>query len=273
MQGYIKDYRKELKSDIWLMPPMYHRVWQFLKYNVNHESKKIPMKDGTFFNVQKGQRLTSVRQIAQGVGYYEGLTWKEPNPKTISKIIEWLEKQQMIKIERGKGNRQYTLITLLNWDLHQVKEGEGNSKETLHGEGGKQSVDINKNDKELIKNDKETYTQIENLRQRYSSEQLKAIDNYFDMLKHTRASAKISENVVLKIYQNMDKYPPICVEYGVRTHTDNVAYHSKKENYTLGIIRNTTADEAFSKLNRKAPSQKEEYKNDSVKAPEDIFRM
>ncbi|MGG3480610.1 hypothetical protein ABES21_24345 [Peribacillus frigoritolerans] len=147
MQGYIKDFRKELDSSIWMMPPLYHRVWQYLKYQANHQDKKIPMKDGTFLTIRVGQHLTSVRTIAHNVGWYEGAVYKEPNPKTISSILAWLEKQSMIKINRGKGNRQYTLISLINWDLYQVKELEGNSEGTVK----KQLMDINKNEK----NDKE----------------------------------------------------------------------------------------------------------------------
>lgn len=154
LSGFIKDYRKELQSDIWLMPPLYHRVWQWLKYQVNHEPNEIPMLDGTKFKIKKGQRLTSVRKIAQGIGWYEGMIWKEPNPKTVSNVLVWLEKNGMILIERGRGNRQYTLITLLNWDKHQCKSDGGNSKVTGNGEGKKQVADINKELKELIKNDK-----------------------------------------------------------------------------------------------------------------------
>jgi hypothetical protein len=153
MVGFIKDYRKELQSDIWLMPPLYHRVWQYLKYQVNHEHNEIPMRDGSKFKIKKGQHLTSVRGIAKGIGWYEGIKWKEPNPKTINVILEWLVKQDMILIERGQGNRQYTLITLLNWEYYQPKSNQGNSKVTVDGEGGKHLVDINKNDKECIKND------------------------------------------------------------------------------------------------------------------------
>src|SRR5690606_34557608 len=101
IRGYIKDYRKELESDIWMMPPLYHRVWQYLKYKVNHTDQSIPMSDGTKLELKAGQHLTSVRNIAKGVGWFEGTRWKEPNPKTISKILEWLEKQNMISIERG----------------------------------------------------------------------------------------------------------------------------------------------------------------------------
>lgn len=186
MAGYIKDYRKELESDIWMMPPMYHRVWQFLKYKVNHTEKKIPMRDGSFKTIKAGQHLTSMRKIATQVGYYEQGSWKEPNPKTVKSVLTWLEKQSMISVSNGDGNSKYTLITLLNWDFYQDKNEDGNSKKTEEypGEGingnsnypqenlynqaytenenedgnskytvSTQSMDINKNDKECIKNE------------------------------------------------------------------------------------------------------------------------
>jgi DnaD/phage-associated family protein len=158
LQGYIKDHRKELHSDVWMMPPLYHRTWQYLKYIVNHKDNTIPMRDGTFMTIKAGQHLTSLRDIAKNIGWYEGVKWKEPNPKTVTTILEWLENQSMIKIDRGRGNRQYTLITLLNWDLYQQNSIEGNSSETA----SKQLADINKNDKECFKNDKDTTTTTDN---------------------------------------------------------------------------------------------------------------
>jgi hypothetical protein len=59
VQGFIKDYRKELESDIRIMPPLYHRTWQYLKYMINHSDNEIPMNDGTKFLVKAGQHLTS----------------------------------------------------------------------------------------------------------------------------------------------------------------------------------------------------------------------
>ncbi|ETK29797.1 hypothetical protein [Paenibacillus larvae] len=126
--GYIKDYRQELRSDIWLMPPLYHRVWQWLKYQANHQDNDIPMNDGSRLKIKRGQCLTSIRNIANGVGYYERAVWKEPNPKTISTVLDWLEKNEMITIERG--NRQYTLITVINWEIYQETEDRSNSKVT-----------------------------------------------------------------------------------------------------------------------------------------------
>jgi len=137
------------------MPPLYHRVWQFLKYRANHAPNQIPMHDGTEFKILPGQHLTSIRNIAKGVGWWEGLKWKEPNPKTVSAILDWMVKQEMIIIDKGKGNRQYTLVTIANWESYQEKDGEGNIKVTVDGAGKKQQTDINKNDKECSKNDEE----------------------------------------------------------------------------------------------------------------------
>lgn len=147
--GWIKDYRKELESDIWMMPPLYHRVWQYLKYMANHKPTKIPLENGDFFTIEAGQHLTSIRGIAKGVAWYEGRVYKEPNPRTISKILDWLEKVKMITIDRGRGNREYTLVTVVNWALYQGSDDDG---VTANAQASKQSVHINKNDKNDKKN-------------------------------------------------------------------------------------------------------------------------
>jgi len=143
----VKDYRKELDSNIWLMPPLYHRVWQWIKYSVNHRPRKVPFRDGTSKIVGPGERITSYRQIAKGVGYYERGIWREPNAKTIKDILDWMETEQMIAVE---SNSKYTLIKVLNWGIYQDDDGgKSNSQETVR----KQSLDTNKNDKNE-KNDK-----------------------------------------------------------------------------------------------------------------------
>lgn len=133
MQGYIKDYRQELNSDVWLMPPLYHRVWQYLKYMANHADKTIPLADGSKLTIKRGQHLTSIRNICKGVGWQEGAAWKEPSKKTIEKILKWLELNEMIKIDRGKNGRQYTLVTIVNWDLYQSPE-DSDSKTSDSGQ-------------------------------------------------------------------------------------------------------------------------------------------
>ncbi|MGL4569576.1 MAG: hypothetical protein ACRCVJ_00755 [Clostridium sp.] len=165
-QGWIKDYRKEMDSDIWVMPPLYLKVWQYLKYMANHKRNEIPMSDGSKETIERGEHLTSYRGVARGVGYYENGKYKEPNPKTIKKIIDWLEKNKMITINNGKGNRQYTKINIVNYKVYQSEESEevtvkaqrGNSKVTpsTHESNSKVTaekhfVDINKNEKNDIR--------------------------------------------------------------------------------------------------------------------------
>ena len=147
MTGWIFDHRKEIESNIWLMPPMYHRVWQWLKYKVNHAPAKIPNRDGTFTTIQPGQHATSYRIIAKGVGYYEGLKWKEPNTKTIKSILDWMVAQEMITVQ---GNTLGTIVTVVNWQVYQKEAVKGNTKETPR----EHLMDTNNNDKEELKNEK-----------------------------------------------------------------------------------------------------------------------
>ncbi len=143
---------------------------------VNHQEQQIPMRDGSFMTIKRGQHLTSVRAIARAVGWYENTKWDEPNPKSVKNVLDWLVNQQMIQIDNGENGKKYTLVTILSWDKYQQTENSdnnkssvwGNTKETGEshtGEGiqnqkgvssntretqGKQSADINKN----VKNDK-----------------------------------------------------------------------------------------------------------------------
>lgn len=146
MAGWIADHRKEIESDVWLMPPMYHRVWQWLKYKVNHAPTKIPNKDGTFTTILPGQHATSYRLIAKGVGYYEGLKWKEPNVKTIKSILDWMVKNQMITLQ---GNTLGTIVTVAKWEEYQKIKDEGNAKETRK----KHDLDTNNNGKQELNNE------------------------------------------------------------------------------------------------------------------------
>lgn len=258
MKGFIKDYRKELQSDIWAMPPLYHRVWQYLKYKVNHEPNRIPMKDGSFLNIQPGQHLTSVRNIAQNVGWYERGVFKTPNPRTISSILEWLEKQNMIQIDRGKGNRQYTLVTIVNWEVYQTKDNKSNSKYTV----SKQSVHINKNDKNDKNDKKKDYTsKIKDLLTVYSKkipDFIKLNKDYWDVIRETRTTGKVSESVIYKTMKKWERFDPVVIQYALKTHIE--AHAGKREEYTIGIMRNTSKEEAEDRLNSKV-ADLNQYRN------------
>lgn len=147
MQGWIKDHRKELLSDIWLMPPLYHRVWQYLKYKVNHKPREYPTPEGKVF-VDTGETVTSLRQIAEAVKWIEYGVERVPSPKTIRMILEWLEGEKMIARE---SNRKGTRIKVLNYSVYQGEDsGESNTKETVR----EQCLPTNKNVKNVKKKDR-----------------------------------------------------------------------------------------------------------------------
>ncbi|MEK4132018.1 hypothetical protein NYE67_20600 [Solibacillus sp. FSL W8-0474] len=249
MQGWIKDFRQELDSDIWAMPPIYHRVWQYIKYMANHNDNTIPMRDGSKLEIKRGQHLTSVRTIAGKVGWYERGIYKEPNPKTIQSVLDWLEQSNMIYTD--KSNRKYTLITVVNWDIYQgddiVKVTESNSGEVTKK---KQSADINKNEKNEKNLSKDYTEQIKNLLSRYSdiSDFININKQYWDVIRETRANGKVAPSVIYNTMTKWVKYDPIVVYYAIKTHTE--AHAGKKEAYTIGIMRGTTKDDAEDKLNQ-----------------------
>jgi len=119
-------------------------VFERLIIEANHSCKRIPYKDGTKL-VKRGEKLTSIRQIANWVGWYQRGIFRAPNPKTISKILDWMIKNDLIEIY-DKGNSQETHYNIVNYCVYQsVDDVEGNAKVTVRGSVSKQSVDTNNN--------------------------------------------------------------------------------------------------------------------------------
>jgi len=87
--------------------------------------------------------------------------------------------------------------------------------------------------------------QIKNLRKRYPDSQLKTIDEYLCILRWTRQNGKIADSVILKIYQEWEKFKPDKVIYALEIYINNPKYHDKKENYCYGIMRNAKDSEVY----------------------------
>lgn len=174
------------------------------------------------------------------------------------RYLEAASRRQKVKISKEhllisnpKINEYKNLvIDGINVDINSLSE-EVNDDTNMSNHNINDNIGTQSKVKESkVKKSKENIdSEIKNFRLRYSEKQLKVIDDYLEMIRHTRVSAKISGSVIHGMYKSWDKHPCICVEYGLTAHLNNPAHHSKKENYTLGIIRNTTADEASQKLN------------------------
>lgn len=160
MHGWIKLHRQIVNSDIYVMPPLYLRVFERLIIEANHADKEIPYKYPgksvtTKKLIKRGERLTSLRQICRWVGWYEYGVFKEPASKTVKGIIDWLSENGMIEIYPRESNREGTHYKVLNYEVYQdegtekvtVRKQCGNSAETVTTTK-QECLRMNKNDKE-----------------------------------------------------------------------------------------------------------------------------
>lgn len=120
MQGWIKLHRKLIEADIYTMQPLYSRVFERLIIEANNTNREIPYKKIKKL-IKRGERLTSLSQIAEWVGWYERGIFRTPNKKTISNILNWLIDNTMIEIY-NKGNVRETHYNIVNYNVYQVKK-------------------------------------------------------------------------------------------------------------------------------------------------------
>ena len=143
-KGYVNLWRKTKTSSVWLMPPLYQRVWDWMLMSVNHDTRTIPTPSGPII-LQPGQRMTSMRQIADEVSWYEYGILKTPNTKTIKTILEWLEGNGQCTAE---SNAKGTVITIMNWSIYNTRGSvEVTQKEQPKVTPREQGADTNKNEK------------------------------------------------------------------------------------------------------------------------------
>lgn len=248
MQGYIKVHRKTMCSSIWQDSDLF-RLWMYCLMKASHKEHSVIVEKQEV-KLKIGEFVTGRFKLHQE--FNNGISPRKQIKDTT--LWSWLKKLEKIGNIDIKTFNKYSIISIVNWCEYQgtLTTEPQQTDNSLTAEP--QQIDTYKNgNNEKNDNKKDISMQIENFRQRYSNNQLKAIDDYFEMLRHTRVSAKISGTVILGIYKDWDKHPPICVEHGVRTHTNNPAYHSRKESYTLGIIRNTKSDEITDNIHQEKP--------------------
>jgi hypothetical protein len=76
---------------------------------------------------------------------------------------------------------------------------------------------------------------IEELRAKYSPEQLGTIDDYWTAIRRTRQGGSLAESVIRRTMDKWAAYSAPIVIQGLKTHLSR--YPSKREDYTIGIIR------------------------------------
>jgi hypothetical protein len=71
---------------------------------------------------------------------------------------------------------------------------------------------------------------------RYTPEQRKVIESYWETIRWTRSTGKISDGIKQREYEYWAKFDPALVIRALRIHIER--YPNIKENYTRGILRN-----------------------------------
>lgn len=179
------------------MPPLYLRVFERLLIEANHQDAEIPYKYpgseiATKKLIKRGERLTSIRNICEWVGWYEYGIFKKPNPKTIKEILDWLVANNMIEIYPNKNNREGTHYNIVNYNSYQSKEDEevtvkkqlSNSEVTVTG--SKQECIKN------VKNDKELYISIVEYLNSKTNKNYKSTSNATKRLIDARINEKFT---------------------------------------------------------------------------------
>jgi hypothetical protein len=120
-RGYTKAWRKEIDSMVWKMPPIYHRIFFYLRQKVNWATKLFPTRYSLGIWVSPGMILTSCNQIAEGISYRENNREIVPDRKTIMRALEWMQTENMLQLTCHTNG---TMIYLNNWDTYNVDNAE-----------------------------------------------------------------------------------------------------------------------------------------------------
>lgn len=110
--GWIRLDRRILDNWLWQEKPFCRKAaWIDLLLMVNHEPKKVPF-DGGVIEVQKGQKITSIRKLAERWGWSVG---------KVGRFLTVLETERMLTKKRyGSG----TVLTIVNYGVYQPSRTE-----------------------------------------------------------------------------------------------------------------------------------------------------
>lgn len=201
---------------------------------------------------KQGQTIISITSLEEDTGWSRG---------QIRGSLNRLKEAGYISTETMPRNRGL-LITITNYSEFQSLETYKNNQQITDKQptdnqtrtSFKQQVNNNEHIKDLRGNfsDVKHFELFVDLAEQINPLGLnkKILINYFDVIRMTRKTCRISANVCIRIWEKLQKYKdePDKLHYALLTHTLN--HDDKGEEYTFGIIRNTSPTEARRKMIR-----------------------
>ena len=198
MSGWIKLYRKTLKSDMYKSLNSKQRdVMMTLLMMVNHKENKWEW-NGQIFKTKPGQVVTSIAKIKENCA-------SDVSLQSVRTALLKLEKWGFLTNESTKTGR---LITIVNWGVYQDGEDqtnkENNKELTKHQQRTNKELTTNKNDKN-VKNDKED---IYSVFEHWNSKGIIKHRSLTDARK-SKINARLKEISTDEIKQAIDNYSDI----------------------------------------------------------------
>lgn len=181
---------------------------------------------------------------------------------TVRLALKTFEQFGMISIDDNN------FIEISNWEKHQNIEGmerirkqnrirkrrqRERERKRLEGENvtsrdSHATEEEGEEDKEVDR-DKYYTSKIKDLLSVFSS--INDFNNlnkkYWDVIRETRKTGRIAKSVIYNTMKKWEKYDLVVIEYALKAHID--LHAGKREEYTIGIMRNTSKDEALDRMN------------------------
>lgn len=231
--GWIKLYREILKKAIWTESTSKQKVILItLLTMANHDEKQWEWQ-GKKYVAKPGQFVTSLKSIAKNAG-------DDISIQNVRTALLRFEKYEFLTNKSTNRNR---LITIVNWELYQEKD----KNQQANRQAANKQLTTNKNDKECKK--KDILSEVDDLKENFTSETKGLIDPYWDVIKRTRKNNQVQPSVVLKTMQAWLKFDDVVVKYALKKHIQAYDDGEHTEKYTLGIMRGTTPEKAIESMN------------------------
>jgi len=133
--GYIKMYRKTLTSRVFGNEGLL-KVWLWCLLKASHKERWVSLKTGKGVIEVKllpGQFILGRESAAKKL---------KMKPSTVWDRMRKLKNMQNLDI---KTNRQYSVISIVNWDTYQAQNKTSDSEANRQPTGNQQATDTNKN--------------------------------------------------------------------------------------------------------------------------------
>lgn len=214
------------------------------------------------YGFKRKQHDLSLNFISQATGIEKARIKKDLNKLIESKVIKVIEEATFNRTRVIAFNKNYS-EWLIDYCVPIRPQGSNPTTGTKDDHTTGVEMDHTtgvESDHQEIKNKnkyKEKYIdEIKKMRSNYSPEVIQLIDQYWNVIKRTRKTNKISYSIIFKTMEKWQKFDEAVIHYALKKHINSYDDEEHDEKYTLGIMRNTTIEQAEDYLNKKEPLKK-----------------